>query len=182
MAETVDRLRAEHRSLAKLLDILESELAAFDAAGSPDYERMAAIADYFLEYPAACHHPKEDAVYRVLVERSPEVAGTVGDIEAEHVSIGELVKLFAQAVRNVTQDVVVPRETFDHIVRHFIDEQRKHIDVEEGQLFPLALEVLTADDWTTVDGRVGDQNDPLFGDLPEERFAELRSDIEAWES
>ncbi len=180
MVQTIDRLRQEHRDLAKLLDILESELAAFDAADTPDYQVMEAIADYFLGYPAACHHPKEDLVYRALVERRPDVATIVGNIEAEHLGIGELVKRFVLAVRNVMRDAEISRDAFDHVVRHFIEEQRKHIDLEEGQLFPLAVEALTDADWADIDGRIADRNDPLFGSMPEDRFAALRSDIEAW--
>ena len=181
MSETLDQLRQEHKALARLLDILETELARFGNAQPPDYEIMRAIADYFLDYPAACHHPKEDLVYRALVERNPDIANTVGDVEAEHVSIAELVKLFAQAVNNITQDAEVSRDAFDHIVRHFVEQQRRHIDREEGQLFPLAAETLTAEDWAAIDGRIADREDPLFGAMPEARFATLREDIENWE-
>ena len=181
MAETIDRLRQEHRDLARLLDILESQLAVFDAAGTPDYELMEAIADYFLDYPAVCHHPKEDLVYKALLVRKPDAESVVGDVEAEHVSIAELVKRFALAVRNVAHDAEISREAFLHVIRHFVEVQRKHIDREEGYLFPLAVETLTDADWMAIDGRIQDRNDPLFGAMPEERFATLRGDIEAWE-
>lgn len=181
MAATLDRLHQEHKDLARLLDILEAELAEFDAAGAPDFDIMAAIADYFLRYPAACHHPKEDLVYRALVERRPDYAEKVGNIEAEHLSIAELVKLFAQAVANVMRDAEVSREAFDHVVRHFIKVQRAHIDKEEGGLFPLAGETLTEADWADIDQRIADEDDPLFGAMPEQRFLALREDIEEWE-
>ena len=101
MSETLDRLHREHKDLARLLDILEAELARFYAAGAPDYEVMLAIADYFTDYPAACHHPKEDLVYEALVARRPDLADSVGDIVAEHVSIGGQVKQFVEAARCV---------------------------------------------------------------------------------
>ena len=181
MPATLDRLRQEHRDIARLLDILDAELAEFDAAKAPDYEIMGAIADYFLGYPAACHHPKEDLVYRALVVRRPDCADTVGDIVAEHDRLGTMVKLFAQAVANVMRDAEVPRDAFDHVVRHFIGAQRQHIDLEEAGLFPLAAESLTEADWAEIDGQIADSEDPLFGAMPEERFAALRRDIEAWE-
>ncbi|MEK9661399.1 MAG: hemerythrin domain-containing protein, partial [Alphaproteobacteria bacterium] len=114
MPATLERLQQEHRDVAKLLDILENELAAFDNAATPDFEIMAAIADYFLGYPATAHHPKEDLVYRILVERWPDRVNAVGDIEAEHGTIAELVRIFAQAVTNVMHDAEISREAFSH--------------------------------------------------------------------
>lgn len=181
MSETLDRLHQEHKDLARLLDILEAELARFDAAGTPDYEVMLAIADYFTDYPAACHHPKEDLVYNALVARRPELADSIGDIVSEHVSLGNQVKQFADAVHNVLQDVNVSRDAFDHVVRNFVTQQRRHIDLEEGRFFPLAAETLSNTDWAEIDGRIADRDDPLFGNMPEERFAVLRQDIETWE-
>ena len=181
MPEALERLRQEHRDIARLLDILEAELARFGAAEAPDYDVMAAIADYFTGYPAACHHPKEDLVYAALVERRPDCAGTIGDIETEHVQLGEMVDLFARAVRNVMNDAEVSRDAFDRIARHFIEAQRLHIEREEEKMFPLAAEALTDAEWTAIDGKIADSGDPLFGAMPEERFAALRRDIEAWE-
>jgi hemerythrin-like domain-containing protein len=182
MATTLDRLRQEHRDHGRLLDILEAELSAFDAAKAPDFEIMAAIADYFLGYPAACHHPKEDLVYRALLARRPDSAGAVDDIEAEHRANAERVRHFAEAVTNVMRDAEISREAFDHVVRQFVEAQRRHIDREETSLFPLAAEALNDEDWAAIDGRIADADDPLFGAMPEERFASLRRDIEEWES
>lgn len=182
MPATLDRLQKEHRDIATLLDILENELSSFDEAAAPDFEIMAAIADYFLGYPQAAHHPKEDLVYRALIRRQPDCAAAVGDIEAEHVSIGELAGLFAKAVNNVMQDAEVSREAFDHVVRRFIDAQRAHIDKEEGGLFRIAADALSDEDWAEIDKRIGDDDDPLFGAIPEERFATLRKDIVDWEN
>lgn len=183
MAETLDRLLREHRDIETLLGVLEAELAAFDAARAPDYEVMAAIADYFLGYPATCHHPKEDVVYRALVEHRPECQATVGDIEHEHATLGEQVRQFADAVNNVMHDAEISRETFDHVVRQFIEAQRAHIAKEEEPegLFAIAGRTLSDDDWAAIDARIADENDPLFGAMPEERFARLRRDIAEWE-
>lgn len=182
MPATLDRLRQEHRDAAKLLDILEAELDAFDAAASPDFEIMAAIADYFLGYPAVAHHPKEDLVFHALLERRPECAETVGDLVVEHAALGGLARHFAEAVTNVMQDAELTRQAFDNVVRQFIEAQRAHIDKEEGGLFPQAAEALTEEDWNTIDARITNAEDPLFGATPEERFATLRQDIAEWEA
>jgi len=182
MPETLDRLRQEHRDIAGLLDILEAELADFDAAASPDFDIISAIADYFSGYPEACHHPKEDRLYEALLVHRPDCAALVGDVVAEHRSLGNLVKQFADAVGNVMRDAEVSRVAFDHVVRQFIDAQRRHIDKEESGLFPLAANTLTEADWAAIDAQIADADDPLFGKMPEARFAGLRKNIAEWEA
>ena len=57
----VDTLREEHRNIARLLRALEHQVAIFSNADAPDYDVIVGVADYFLDYPDRCHHPKEDA-------------------------------------------------------------------------------------------------------------------------
>ena len=64
MAEVVRQLRQEHTSMARLLDVLERQIAVFRQGGDPDYDLIEAVVEYCLTYPDQCHHPKEDLVFR----------------------------------------------------------------------------------------------------------------------
>jgi hypothetical protein len=48
---------------------------------------------------------------------------------------------------------------------------------EEDCLFEAATRSLTEMDWAEIDARVGNREDPLFGDKVEAAFAALRSSI-----
>ena len=180
--ETYRLIRREHADIARLLNALEAQLDAFDRAERPDYELIDEIAEYFLDYPDRCHHPKEDAVFRALQERAPDAAKAVGDLEAEHRAIGEQSRVFKGAIANILSDAEVSRETIDTIVRGFIETERKHMAKEERDFLPAALSNLTAADWAAVEAAVPGEDDPLFGPNCADRYKLLRDDIIALEA
>ena len=182
MAKVLKQLQEEHRNATRLLNILELQLAKFDAAERPDYEILTGIADYFTGFPDRCHHPKEDLIYRKLLERDADAGRTVGDLEAEHERIAELAKLFREAVRNVMSEAEMPRSAFDAVLRQFIAEQRGHMEMETEKFFPRAIGVLSEADWDEIDAQVSDEQDPLFGPETAKEFEKLRDDILRWEA
>lgn len=181
MSEVIRLLRQDHANLAKLLEALERQLAKFDTAGKPDYEIIEAILDYCRTYPDLHHHPREDLVFRKLQERNPGAAAAVGDQEAEHAIIDRLTARFAEAVRNVLNDLEVSREAFDHAARAFIDNYWRHMTMEERVFFPRALEELTDGDWQEIEAALVKREDPLFSKQVEERYEELRKHVLAWD-
>ena len=182
MSDVMTRLHEEHRNIAKLLRALEHQLAVFDTSERPDYDVLSAIADYFVGFPDSCHHPKEDLVYRKMRERDPRLAERIVDLEAEHGKIAALARRFQTAVQNVLLEAEVSRSGFEDLAHHFVAEQRRHMQAEEEHFFPLALEILTAEDWREIDEQIAQEDDPLFGGRVAEEFAALRDDILKWES
>ena len=182
MSQVMTQLHEEHRNIAKILDALEHQLGIFDSVGQPDYDVLEAIADYFMGFPERCHHPKENLIYRKMCERNPAQAEDRTDLEAEHEKISGLAKNFQAAVRNVLQEVEVSRSAFDEVARHFLKEQRHHMQMEEEHFFPQALATLNAEDWAEIDRRVFQENDPVFGGDASREFAVLREHILKWEA
>lgn len=182
MPEVMRQLRAEHRNMEKLLAVLEHQLAAFDRAENPDYDVLSTIAEYFTGFPDRCHHPKEDLIYQKLREQDPAIAEAVGNLEAEHAKLAGRAGRFREAVHNVLNEVEVSRDAFDAVARHFVRDQRRHLQTEEARFFPLAIERLTPADWAEIDARAAQEDDPLFGTRTCEAFAALRDDILKWEA
>jgi hemerythrin-like domain-containing protein len=181
MARLIEVLREEHRNIEKLLGVLEQELSIFDRRERPDYETLQAVIDYFEEYPARCHHPKEDMIVEVLKARDPAAAGAVGEIEADHQKEEERLRRLAQTLENVRTGGELPRQAVDEVVREFIAHERRHIELEERALFPAAIQFLQPGDWARIDARMGDERDPLFDRTIEQKFRALAQKILQWE-
>lgn len=181
MSKIIESLQRDHINFVQLLNILEAELDLFDRAEKPDYDVIQAIVQYLESYSARYHHPKEDLVFAKVREREPEAASTIGDLEAEHEVIGAEFQKFADAVQSVLLEAEMPRKTFDKIARCFLDHERRHIETEERDFFPLARKVLTPEDWAELDAKMTDAKDPLFSDEVEEEFRTLRRQILLWE-
>jgi len=181
MDDIIGGLRREHANIAKLLSALERQLVQFIANEPVDYDIIQGIADYFVDYPELCHHPKENAIYHRLLARDADAAGALGDLKDDHDRIGTLSLAFAKTVRNVLGEAVVPRKTFEKAARNFIDLQRKHMEMEERTFFPAVLQALTAEDWAEVKAEIHRRDDPLFGSAVEDRFRAAAEDILEWD-
>jgi hemerythrin-like domain-containing protein len=66
MADPIAIWRADHVRFARLLDLVERELAAFHDGGQPDYGLLLDIVHYLRHYPDRFHHPREDVAFTRL--------------------------------------------------------------------------------------------------------------------
>ena len=173
----IDSLRQEHRNIEKLLQVLERELKVFARGERPDYEVIQAVIAYFQVYPDVYHHPPENLVFQKLKARDSTAAANIGDLEAAHRSGSDRLRRVAQAVDSVLADRELLRQAVEDVIRDFIEQERRHIAMEERDFFPAAVKALEPQDWMEITSRLTDQSDPLFSEFVEERFEDVRRHI-----
>lgn len=173
----IELLTGEHRNIERLLTVLEHELEVFDRGGRPDYEVIRAIISYFEVYPEQFHHPQEDLVFAKLKLRDPAAAAKIGNLAGEHEKGTRRLRMVAEAVDAVLADREMLRQTVDGIIRDFIEQERRHMSMEDRYFFPAAVNALTPQDWTDIAGAVTRNKDPLFSEFTEQRFDVVRAHI-----
>jgi hemerythrin-like domain-containing protein len=181
MTRIIEALREEHRNIEELLLVLEHELSVFGRNERPDYEIIQAVVSYFQDYPDCCHHPKEDMIFEKLKARDPVAAESVGDLEAEHQNEGNRLRRVADMIRSILTDHVVRRQTFEDVMRDFIEHERKHMKMEERVFFSTADNTLRSEDWAGIDARWSNWKDSMFNVAIEERCQSLRERILQWQ-
>ena len=181
MTRIIETLREEHRNIEELLLVLEHELSVFDRNERPDYEVIQGVIRYFEDYPDCCHHAKEDMIFEKLQLRDSVAAESVGDLEVEHQNEGKRLRRVAQVVRSILTDHDILRQTFHNTMRDFIDLERKHMEMEERDLFPIAIKALRPEDWADIEAVWNEKQDSLFNAAIEERCQSLRERILQWE-
>jgi len=181
MANIIEQIRAEHGNMAKLLDALERQVAIFNEGGTPDYEIVLGITDYFLDYPDRCHHPKEDLLARKVIEGAEDGASSLHKLEAQHEELGILTRRFHQYVRRVLEEAELPRRDFVRAANEFLASQRHHMQMEEEHFLPLAESTLSPDDLASIDSDLLAERDPLMDPGSEAVYATLREAILSWE-
>ena len=181
MTTMIESLREDHRNIEELLLVLEQELSVFDREERPDFEIIKAIISYFQDYPDCCHHPKEDMIFEKLKLRDSAAAESVGDLETEHHNEGERLRRVAEMIRRILTNHEVPRQMFDDIMRDFIEQERKHMAMEERVLFSAAASALQPEDWAGIDAMWGETRDSMFNVAIEERCQSLRERILQWQ-
>lgn len=177
MTALVQDILREHRSLSRVLALLERQVEAFEAGEGFDAELWHLILDYLRDFPEQVHHPKEDLIYRRLMERGGEAAAALADLEAEHARLKATLDRLAGLVEAVERDVELPRSLLAGAARDFLAFQRSHMAREEDTFLPRAERCLTPADWQAVAGRAERRADPLFDEKQAERFAALRGAI-----
>lgn len=177
MPAILDHLQLDHRNMRQLLRILEEEIAAYNAGKPGDFDLMKQILEYTLHYPNLIHHPREEMLFRRLLERDPASEGLVGDLTNEHEELARLTHRFAAALHNVSHDVEVPRALFTKVAEDYLTRSREHMETEEQKFFPRLMVVFGDEDWADFNGLATRGYDPLFGTSIEAHYKRLHQRI-----
>jgi hemerythrin-like domain-containing protein len=173
MSDVIAALELDHANIARILELLESEILAIEVGKTPDYPLLQDIMCYMNQYPDRFHHPKEDLVFQKLVERDPTARTVVYDALDQHVSIGLAGREFDKLLRTSDVDSVHVREGIGSVGYAYIRALRQHMLLEEKTLFPLASAALTNRDWQSVDREIDAIEDPLFGKMIADGYTRL---------
>jgi hemerythrin-like domain-containing protein len=131
----LDRLRAQHRTIRRNLNRLESVASALERGEAMDRHELSRLFTFFREFVQAEHESIEESLlYPAIESRCPrdEVA-SLRRLEAEH----------AWGDRILRDLVPTSNEKTARLIRTFAPLLRLHIEREETQLFPIAERVLT---------------------------------------
>jgi hemerythrin-like domain-containing protein len=120
------------------------------------------------------HYPQEDLVFGT---RDPAAAVKLGDLARAHQNGAERLRRVAQAIDSVLADREVLRQNVDTTIRDFIEQERRHMMMEDRDVFPAALKAVKPQDWTEIASAVTGRKDPLLSDIAEEQFDALRAHI-----
>lgn len=176
-ADPIATWHADHQYFARLLRLLEEQIAVFHDGESPNYELMRDIVFYLRHYSDQVHHPREDAAFRILAGRDPGTRLEINRLVQEHRVITHTGEALLAQLEDVVAGAFVPRAEIEAAAATYLVYYRNHLATEDVRILPRAGELLTAQDWDAVAAAAPEQPDPLFGDAPLERFRELRREI-----
>lgn len=164
LPDAIVTLSDEHRYLSLLLETLEDQLNATELTAAGDFFLIQDIVHYMHEYTDAVHHPTEDLMFDKLVQRNPDRAKDVAhlrkDHNAMHKETARIQKLLHTAAQRKTPKAADAVRT---TTSKYIGRLRQHIQFEETELFPAAVQCLASRDWHAIDISLEAKQDPLFG-------------------
>jgi hemerythrin-like domain-containing protein len=177
MHNVIDRLRADHQHMGTLLDVLERELDTVERAGNADFAIMRDAMQYLTRYSDKVHHPMEDLLYARLADRSPKARTDLAPVPEQHERIAREGSSLLDAVSMVADGGMTLRTRILRAGRRYVADLRKHIEMEEAHLFPLAQSTLDRADLAEVERILDEQKDPVFGDVVQADFEDLYAHI-----
>ena len=159
------QLRQDHLNLATLLEMIEEELAAFDAGDNPDYGVMFDVMHYLTNYPDQIHHPNEDLLFQKLLDRETALRATIEALFAEHERLAKTGYELQTLLEQIVGDAFVERAVVHDKLIGYLKMFKNHIGTEEREVFPGAEQVLGTRDWLALNAEFSERADPLFGDI-----------------
>lgn len=177
MNATIKQWHDEHANFSRLLNALDRQVARFLDGDDPSYELMRDIVEYMRDYSDAYHHPREDLAFARLLAHQPGLQLPVNRLLQEHRVIAAAGEDLLLRLREILVGAVIPRDVVAASASTYLVYYRHHIATEEREILPRAAQWLTPADWAAVVAALPGGTDPLFGDEPQARFAELRREI-----
>ena len=139
--------------MGRLLQALERQIDIYAAGEAANFDIIVGVADFFVDYPARCHLPKEDLVVAKLLESHPGIDDE-GELFTEHGELHERSLGLCKAVNRVVLGVSPPRSELVDVARDFVAGSFRHMSEEEGSLFPTAERVLGPAEWADIEDRL----------------------------
>ncbi len=165
MHQSIQILRDEHAALMSVLRTLLLLLGqARDAGRSPDFDLLRAMLFYVAEFPEKRHHRKEsEYLFPKLRALSPLARPLLDKLDEDHRRGEFRIRELAHALTAYEQLGEARRAAFELAARQYVDFYLTHMALEEREIIPLALQVLSPADWAELDRAMALDPDPLAG-------------------
>ncbi len=177
MVDPVTLWHGEHKRFVRLLDFLETQMAAFHAGEHPQYELMRDAVYYLHHFADRFHHPRENVAFARIINRDPAMQLAINRLLQEHRVIGTTGETLLKLLDDILEDAVIERAAVEAAAATYLIYYRHHLATEEAAILPRAAHILTADDWAAVAEAVPAGPDPLFGDDISARYRDLSRQI-----
>lgn len=172
----LNRLLVEHDQILRKLSLLELQYLSMCRGRTPDYSLMRSIIVYIQEYPEQIHHPLEDMIFSILLERVDDVE-FVQELITEHTQLEVVTRQLRQSLESLSNGNV-SQDELKRQLSEFLVGQRRHIYLEEAEVYPLVQSVLTKEDWKQLQYAVPILDEPMFGRRTREDYERLFREIE----
>ena len=175
-----EELMTEHRAIERMLTVLEAAAGRLEAGERvrPDVFREAV--DFVRNFADRCHHGKEEEnLFPRLEELGvPREGGPLGVMLFEHDEGRAFIGAIAAAVEAYDGGDEGAARTIATSARGYVELLRGHILKEERVLFPMADQVLSADDQRSLEERFERIETDVMGPGVHERYHRMLDDLE----
>ena len=172
----LNELLIEHDHIRRTLNLLEMQFLNLCRGRTPNLSMMRSIIVYIQEYPEQAHHPLEDMIFSILLEREEKVK-LLQNLISDHTDLEIITRNLRESLESYLQGSL-SEEELKHLLSTFLIRQRQHMYLEEMEIYPLARQILTKDDWEKILSIIPHRDDPVFGERTQNDYELLYWEIE----
>lgn len=181
MKELIDTLTRHHRNFERLLDIVETEVKVLENGGQPDYVLLRNIMLYLTRYAVPFHNPAEVAIGARLLEKEPAQQDLIRRLQEQQETVRRSGPALLSELDAVEAGAFILRAQIGAPGRVYAGALRRHMRMEEEELFPVARRRFGAKDWnrvTSASNRSPNRIDDRYRQLQESIAREVGCDCE----
>lgn len=166
-------LKQEHQNLGAVLGCLKRASTKLALGQGPiDVDLFSTAFDYVEEYLNTFHHPKENMyLFMALRLRRPDLAGILDQLESQHNAGEAVLNLARAATQKFKEDA--DSVAFKDAIDRYCQFEWDHMQLEENEIIPAALESLTDNDLKILNNAFTNNDDPMFSAARKDKFEEL---------
>ena len=180
MTDILQRLHQDHIHMAQVLDVLEQQLNIMrhpESGSDADLNLIRESALYFMTFPEKVHHVAEDKMFQKAEEVAPDMRPSFEKLRSDHIALSAVGKEFHALMDRLCAGQVLERAQIVAEMEKFLDVQRSHMNLEEGEIFPEAKASLSKANIDEIAAEYEASIDPVFGPKVEEYFDRIREAI-----
>jgi len=175
-----EELMTEHRAIERMLAVLEAAAGRLEAGEPVRPEAFRQAVDFVRNFADRCHHGKEEEnLFPRLEELGvPREGGPLGVMLFEHDEGRAYVGAIAEAVDAYERGDEAAARAIAGNARGYVELLRGHIQKEEGVLFPMADQLLSADDQRSLEESFERVETEVMGAGVHERYHRMLDELE----
>jgi hemerythrin-like domain-containing protein len=168
-------IREEHAALSAVLRSILLLLGQHRRTGTlPDFSVLRAMLFYVDEFPEKRHHVKEtEVLFAKLRARTPRSRELLDQLDNDHARGQRKIRDLEHALLAFEMMGTARRDAFERAAEEYVSFYLNHMALEEREILPLALRVLTKEDWDDLNAVFSSSRDPLTGHEPEAEYSAL---------
>jgi len=161
----------EHKYIARLLKLLQDQIATIEQDGEVDYDTIIGVMRYMVNIPDVFHHPKEDLIFERMSKSDEELAETIQQLQDGHRAIGASGRdLLEKATAAAASGKRGHLQDLGNELRHYVNGLYDHMETEENRVIIPAVAQLSSADWREIDRLIKPVLDPVFSDTVAEEY------------
>ena len=170
----------QHQYIGGIRKTLAQETAKLKRRGEPDYTILRDIMSYLTEYPDVHHHPLEDRLFDIMLQKEEAPRSEIFELMREHDDLASESQYLLRYLEDVVAGTQQPKKNQLYLdLSHFNQFYASHVKREESGIFTAAESLLSSAEWKALAATISPHSDPLIQHTgsADTRFTALRERI-----
>jgi hemerythrin-like domain-containing protein len=147
MQNILKTIRAEHKHINQVLNILDQQLLGYCQGESADFNLVTDSIDFLQSYLESEIETGERLLYKMLEERNNKMHTVVEKLGQDYSILEKNINKLSGTINEITMDAFFPRSYVYEQSQALISVYKEYIELKEDILLPATNKTLQKNDW-----------------------------------